>query len=155
MTDAEIGALFERAAKQAQRILGDRFAAEDVAGETLARIAAGAQPGHAGLIVNGLAIDEYRRRQREVPFGFLDGVEPPDADHLPRVQLLTSRADTFRVDFDRAVRALPADERDALILTDLRGLTTREAGTVLDTSHTTVRTRAEAARNFIRLEVAA
>lgn len=154
MTDAEIGALFERAARQAQRILGDRFTAEDVAGETLARIAAGADPTNAGLIVNGLAIDEYRRRGREIPYGLMNQDEPIDTDHLPRVQALTPRTSEFRTDFDRAVRALEDDERDALILTDLRGLSQREAADVLETSQPTVQRRAEAARDFIRKETA-
>lgn len=125
-----------------------------MAAETVARIVAGANPDHVELIVNGLAIDEYRRRGRETPTGLLDAVEPPDADLLPRVHDLTPETDEFRTGFDLALRALPEPERDAFILTDLRGLDQREAGDVLGTSQPTVHRRAEAARFYLAKELA-
>jgi RNA polymerase sigma factor (sigma-70 family) len=54
-----------------------------------------------------------------------------------------------------SLHRLDAQARDAFILTELRGLTEREAADVLDTSQPTVHRRAEAARNYIREELIA
>ncbi len=54
-----------------------------------------------------------------------------------------------------SLRQLDAEARDAFILTELRGLTEREAAGVLDMSQPTVHRRAEAARNYIREELIA
>lgn len=150
-------AALERARKQAQRILGDLASAEDVASAAVTRIAGGADPRFFGLIVNGLAIDEYRRRGREYPVDTkeLISLEERGEDVLLQGSTLTLADVEFRADFDRALRALPAEERDAVILTDLRGLTVREASGVLDTSYVTVHRRAETARTFLKQEVAA
>jgi DNA-directed RNA polymerase specialized sigma24 family protein len=122
-----------------------------VAAESVSRIIAGSDPEHLGLVVNGLAIDEYRRRGREIPAGLARDLDDLlEYDQLPRVMPFTADTDEFRTGFDLALRDVPDDERDAYILTDLRGLTTREASGVLDTSHVTVHRRAEAARTFIR-----
>jgi RNA polymerase sigma factor (sigma-70 family) len=45
----------------------------------------------------------------------------------------------FQTDFDRAIRALPSVDRDAFILTELRGLTSEEAAPLLDCSDRQVR----------------
>lgn len=150
-------AALERARKQAQRILGDLASAEDVASAAVTRIAAGADPRFFGLIVNGLAIDEYRRRGREFPVSAqeLVDLESRGEQVLLQGSTLTLADVEFRSDFDRALRALPAEERDALILTDLRGLNQREAADVLETSQPTVHRRAETARTFISQEVSA
>jgi RNA polymerase sigma factor (sigma-70 family) len=150
-------AALRRAQGQALRILGDLASAEDVAAESVTRIVSGADPKFFGLIVNGLAIDEYRRRGKEVPADPLDAdyLEPGERDQLPHVATLTFDDVEFRADFDRALRALPAEERDAIILTDRRGLTLRESSVVLATSYETVRRRAETARALIQMEVAA
>ncbi|MDE2101492.1 MAG: hypothetical protein KGL39_29875 [Patescibacteria group bacterium] len=65
----------------------------------------------------------------------------------PYFELSTTLNDSLRV--------LGQDERDAFILTELRGLTEREAANVLDSSQPTVHRRAEAARNYIRRELIA
>jgi RNA polymerase sigma factor (sigma-70 family) len=61
----------------------------------------------------------------------------------------------FTEGLDSAVRGLEEPERDAFILTELRGLTTREAADVLDTSPMTVSRRSIAARTTIREEITA
>ena len=65
----------------------------------------------------------------------------------PYFELSTTLNDSLRV--------LGQEERDAFILTELRGLTEREAADVLDSSQPTVHRRAEAARNYIRRELIA
>lgn len=100
-------------------------------------------------------MDEYRRRLTEIPSG-LDLAHLTDAlgdDALALGRPLTIEAVDFQHDFDRALRALPAPERDAFILTQLRGLTVRDAADELDVSYRTVARRAESARTLIREEI--
>ena len=59
---------------------------------------------------------------------------------------LTPEDVEFRADFDSALRELPECERDAFILTELRGLTVREAADVLGVARSTVDDRVAAAR---------
>jgi RNA polymerase sigma factor (sigma-70 family) len=81
--------------------------------------------------------------------------DPENFDSLGGASALTFEDAEFRYDFDLAVRGLPENERDAFIVTELRGLSEREAADVLDTSQPTVHRRAEAARNQLREEIAA
>lgn len=55
--------------------------------------------------------------------------------------------------FDHSLRELDSDDRDAFILTELRGLTEREAAGLLDTSQPTIHRRAESARKTLRKEI--
>lgn len=137
------------ATAQAERILGDRAAAEDVAAEAVTRVVEGKPEHLLPLIVHGLAVDEYRRRGKEIPAGFLrdDNLE------LSQGQPLSFEDAEFHADFDTVLRELEEPERDAFILTELRGLTVREAADVLDTSKDTVHRRAERARLTVREEL--
>lgn len=149
--------LMESAIRQAQRILGDRHAAEDVAAEAVGRLLAGSKREHFKLIVHGLTVDAYRRLKRELPVEprtALPGLEEAGADVLMHGRPATLEDVEFRVAFDQVLRALPEMERDAFILTELRGLTERDAAAVLGVHQSTVHRRAEAARNFIREEIA-
>lgn len=91
------------------------------------------------------------------------GAEPRRGEEVPKLSAKTRAKDMeppewlwmspetpedveFRADFDRAVRALPADERDAFILGELRGLTAEEAGGVLGISNAAVSRRQKSAR---------
>lgn len=144
---------FDSAVAQARRILGDTAGAEDVATEAIVRVASNGQADTAlPLIVYGLAVDEYRRRMKQVPSGLLD-VEPEVDDQLARVVPETLDRAEFRADFDRAVRGLAESERAVFILTELRGLTVREAADVLGLPKSTVADRLQAARTFIREEL--
>lgn len=81
------------------------------------------------------------------------GPDKTGLDHLPQFQSMTPEDSFFGDAFDRAVRDLDDDPRDAFILGELRGLTTREAGAILDTSHETARARRDAAAADIRKEL--
>lgn len=148
---------FDKAARIAARIVGTAQA-EDIASDTMIRAARRLEEGRSlteveqlvPLIAFGLAAREYRRG--EIPSGL--GREDDELGHLLSARALTAAEADFTASFDYGVRDLEDDKRDAFILTELRGLTTREAGDVLDTSHTTVRRRAEAARQTIRREIA-
>lgn len=107
------------------------------------------------LIAYGLAVNEYQSRRRgEIPAGLLRETDPLGA-------LLDARAVSdfdaavFSAEFDSGVRALEDDSRDAYILTEIRGLTRREAADVLSTYPMSVQRRAEQARAQIREELAA
>lgn len=139
--------------------------AEDIVARAFVRLAERLEqePGKnvgdlLGLVVNGLEIDYYRRqaarRAVEVPVGLRDDLDAVAAgQHL--LPPLTVDAYEFQQDFDRAVRDLDDEERDAFILTELRGLSERAAADVLDISQPTVHRRAEAARTNVRKELVA
>lgn len=101
-------------------------------------------------IVDGLLIDAYRRRNlsREFPVGLLH-----ELDGLANGSYEIPEEPSFPDEFDEAVRGLGDPERDAFILTELRGLTVRETADVLDSSKSTVARRAEAATHSIREEI--
>ena len=106
-------------------------------------------------IANGLLVDEYRRRERApeiVSWEALIG-DGAQLDHLPEFQTYDFDDATFAAVHDRAVRAFDPATRDAYIVTDLRGLSPREAEPMLGTSHTTVNARRESARADIRKEL--
>jgi RNA polymerase sigma factor (sigma-70 family) len=115
-------------------------------------------------MVGSRGIDAYRRAERrsgvEEPAGLAydlaeieDELAAGREHELALVQAYTAEREEFTEAFDGALRALPEDERDAFILTDLRGLTSREAAGVLDTSHMTIHRRAESARLTVREEI--
>jgi RNA polymerase sigma factor (sigma-70 family) len=105
------------------------------------------------------AIDQYRalatRRGTETPVGLLPELEAIEADQLAHVEPYTYERHSFAGGFDAALRRLESDEQGAYILTELRGLTQREAADVLDMSQPTVHRRAEVARHTVRKEIAA
>lgn len=90
---------------------------------------------------------EVTRWRRETPVGLMYDEE---YDRYPPLDLDTLE---FRRDFDAAVRALPEPERDAFILTELRGLSARAASGYLGTSPDTAERRAGAAHTLIRKEL--
>jgi len=139
-------------------MLGDRAAAEDVAAEAAIRVTLGGKPARLlPLITYGLAVDEYRRRGYEIPSGLItdeDGDFTSRAAEFALPAAATYETVEFQDEFDAAVRGLEESERDAYILTELRGLSQREAADVLGTSQPTVHRRAEAARHFIKGAIA-
>jgi RNA polymerase sigma factor (sigma-70 family) len=107
-------------------------------------------------IVERRALDSYRSVKRravvETPAGLIPDlaeIEEELAAHRPH----SAECEAFVQSFDGAVRALPSDDRVAFILTALRGLTSREAAGVLDTSHMTTHRRAENARLTVAKEI--
>ena len=110
-------------------------------------IETGAVRDPAGLlhsIAEGLAIDSFRKSHRE-------SLRQEKLENLGALRPVGSQEpSTFLTDFDRAVRAVPEPERASFILTELRGLTEREAAGVLGLSHMTVNRRAANARLLVR-----
>lgn len=139
-------------------------------GEALLRKAEG-DPASLEALVHMEALnlrrDTLRRYARELPVGqgpeLHDRLHPKDAPyrpstagelHLTAPRALTIEGAEFHAGFDRAVRALPELERDAYILTELRGLTVREAAAVLGVGKSSVDRLRQAALTSIREEIA-
>lgn len=98
------------------------------------------------LAENTERVDVFRKRARQPETVDLDAIRNTE---LARTAPLSIERGTFARDFDAALRELPATERDAFILTELRGLTTREAASYLGVSNYTVSVRAESARAYL------
>jgi RNA polymerase sigma factor (sigma-70 family) len=139
--------------------------AEDIVGKAFTRLAEKLEdtpvkdgPALLGSIVSGLLIDHYRamdfRRANETPVGLQTELDD-ELREQRGVPTFTVDTYEFQKDFDSAIRGLDPDDRDAFIVTELRGLPVREAADVLATSKDTVHRRAEAARTIIRQEVTA
>ena len=156
--EQRLGTLYRSEYRSIRRYFRKRLGeneAEDAAALVFVRLAraydAGRDPD-LGLIVNAVAVDEMRaRRYRPSSYGLKPGeIEEPV---LYVVEPETSPRRSFRAAFDTALRGLPGAERDAFILIELRGLTSREAAGVLDTSHMTIHRRAESARLTVAKEI--
>lgn len=145
--------------------------AEDAVGQGLLRKIEGSPKSPESLVyaaARSLRRDTIRQLQRETLVGLADDVDAllheesrvyapskaPQATLRPETSMSDLEEAEFRADFDLALRRLPAAERDALILTELRGLTVREAADVLDVHYATVSRRRQAALDFIREEIA-
>lgn len=114
--------------------------AEDIAAEAFAEMA---ETGGAGT---GLL---YRRAQSRAVNLLVRG----EAPSLDRDDALYTTE--LRVDLTRAIGTLPCREREAFALTELRGLTEREAALQLGISQPTVHRLVEAARTLLRQELTA
>ncbi|HEY5989773.1 MAG TPA: sigma-70 family RNA polymerase sigma factor [Streptosporangiaceae bacterium] len=146
------------------RGIRDRHEAEDMASRTFAYLGKALEQGpvkdSAALlwtIAKRVLGMEYRARSRRpvlVDPEQLEALHFEDSDQLgTRKSYLTTNLATFPSDFDDAVRALPALDRDVLILTELRGLTVREAATVMGLSKSSADRCAQAAIRRVRKEV--
>jgi RNA polymerase sigma-70 factor, ECF subfamily len=127
----------DRTVAIAQRILGRRADAEDVAQETFLRVWTQAQrwePGHGRVatwlyrITFNLCIDQ-KRRPSAAPLD--DAIDPPDPaepadERIARVQTEVAVA--------RAVADLPDRQRDAVALTYQGGLSNQDAAAAMGVS---------------------
>lgn len=142
---------YERLAKYLSRH-SDPETGEDLASEAFARLATREVVSGALLwrtATNALTDWQRNRKTR------------PDSQPLDPRQVPTDRpgdagsfaspdAAMFRADFDRAFRTLPQPLAEAFTVIHLRGLTTREAATVLGQSQKTVSRRASLARTLLK-----
>lgn len=156
-TWAVIGPLYERhddLVRQASRIVGSD--AEDVVHEAFIRIARAVESGKTSedaenmlnATVRNLAFNHLRDNAREEPMdtttitGMIDSPRP-----------LTAERGMFVTSFNEALTELPLDDAQAFIMVEIRGLSLREAGEVLDVSAMTVGRRAERARRTLAREL--
>ena len=140
------------------RQVGQRQAAEDAAQEdfvsawkNIGGLRGPFRPWLLRIAANDCT-DELRRRGRR-PSSSLDvaleaGVpEPPDADPLPEAQMLQGE---FRREVEEALLTLPAEQRMAVILSDLQGLDYTEIAIVMKSSLGTVKSRIARGRARLR-----
>jgi DNA-directed RNA polymerase specialized sigma24 family protein len=140
------------------RKTGDHAIADDIAARAFERLWRWEDRGRAvtdpqGFVWRaalGLLVDHWRTesRREEFPAGL-----GPELDSLAIGSSHTYEDALFTESFDSALRALPEPERGAFILTELRGLTVREASAHTDTPPTTVFRASEAARTYIAKEI--
>ncbi len=155
--------------------LSDPALAEDLAMESFAQlIQAGDEVDEPEALLRTIAkrrlVDTIRKREAAPEFlswealgedeealvaaGLVYNLTDDDRDESVVLVGEKERA-AFRAKFDEAVRRLDPIDRDAFILTELRGLDTTEAGELLDLDQTRVSRRASAARAQIRKELLA
>lgn len=130
--------LVPRLLSYAQRLLGDRAEAEDVAQEAMLRlwrIAPDWRPGEAKVttwtyrVVTNLCKDRLRGRRRR-NLSALD--DAPDlADSAPGVETQMIEADRMQA-LKTALAALPDRQREAVILRHIESLTNPEIAQVMD-----------------------
>jgi len=117
----------------------------------LARVAPREPEALLRTIIDRRVIDYLRRQETR------RAVEIPAGDTASSEYLLPDVLDNddnlFVTSFDMALRALPQEQREAFILTDLRGLTAREAAAELGIPKSTVADRIAQARDTLRKEV--
>jgi RNA polymerase sigma-70 factor (ECF subfamily) len=133
--------------------------AEDLVQETTLRALRGFEsfradgPVRAWLltILRNLFINAYRTRVRSPRSVSLDALENPDP--VVPVEPGPERAVFSRLENEalaRAVAALPADYREVLVMSDMRGMSYLEISQLLELPIGTVRSRLSRARNRVR-----
>jgi RNA polymerase sigma-70 factor (ECF subfamily) len=140
------------------RQLGQRQAAEDATQEAFIsawrNLRALRGPFRPWLlrIAGNACTDELRRRGRR-PSGSLDAAleagvpEPPDEDPSPETSLLHGE---LRRQVERALQLLPAEQRLAVVLSDLNGFDYAEIAAVMKCSLGTVKSRIARGRARLR-----
>jgi RNA polymerase sigma-70 factor (ECF subfamily) len=90
------------------------------------------------------AVDHYRSRRQNEQEEFDERIHAPAARMAGAEQQAISRQELELL--DRLIAALPAKERDALLLTSIEEMTSAEAAELLGTTETSVRARVFRAR---------
>ena len=146
--DAAFDDLFRLAYRAAFRLLGQRAAAEDVAGEALMRAYSrwGSVGDHAApwvvTVATNLALDVGRRRTREAPrVQLVDQGQVAD----PQVEL--------RVDLRRALGSLPRRQREVVALRYLGDFSERATAEALGIDVGTVKSHASRGLAALRTTV--
>jgi RNA polymerase sigma-70 factor (ECF subfamily) len=147
----------------AYRILGDPASASDAAQETfisafqnIARFRGGSFRSYLLRIVSNRCYDELRRRKRRPATSFEDFGEEADEETNPalingreRPEEYAERQEMARV-IQAGIETLPPDQRVALVLSDVQGLSYQEIAEATDASLGTVKSRLARARGKLR-----
>lgn len=143
------------------RMLGNREAAEDATQEAfllsfrgIGRFQGGNLRAWIYRIATNACYDELRRRSRR-PSASLDALSedeerpftPADDDPSPEDEALTAE---LRREIERGLLTLPEEQRAAVILCDVHGLTYEEIAEVMRTSLGTVKSRVSRGRARMR-----
>lgn len=146
----------DRVYRLAYRLSGNRFDAEDLTQETFVRVfrsladyTPGTFEGWLHRITTNLFLDMVRRRQK-IRF---DALAEDASERLPSDEPGPERAfeqNNLDPEIQRALDALPADFRAAVVLCDLEGLSYEEIALTLDIKVGTVRSRIHRGRVLLR-----
>jgi len=146
----------DRVYRLAYRLSGNRSDAEDLTQETFVRVfrsladyTPGTFEGWLHRITTNLFLDMVRRRQK-IRF---DALAEDASDRLASDEPGPERAyeqNNLDPEIQRALDALPADFRAAVVLCDLEGLTYEEIALTLDIKVGTVRSRIHRGRVLLR-----
>lgn len=143
------------------RLIGERTAAEDAAQETflsafraLHQFSGGSFRGWLLRIATNCARDELRRRMRRIPARSLaaetdddHAIEPPDPGADPAAALDDR---TLGPALEAALRSLPPDQREVVLLADVHGLQYEEIVAITGVTMGTVKSRLFRARERLR-----
>ncbi|MDO8914944.1 MAG: RNA polymerase sigma factor [Coriobacteriia bacterium] len=134
----------------ALRFFGDHATAEDAAQEVWVKVyrSMGDFDGRAAFstwlyrVTRNVCLDMFRRGKRQA-----SPIDPLDLPQTPSGEFADAAATS--ADLERAVAALPPEDRDAFNAVALFGLTYADAGTVLGVPPGTVKSRVFRARRTI------
>ncbi len=141
------------------RILGDLALAEDVAQETfiaahraLRRFRGGSLRAWLLRIASNRSYDQIRSSRRRPERSLDEALENPgfsvqSQEPSPEQQVLSGE---LQVHIQRAILALPDDQRTVLVLIDVQGLSYQEASEATGASLGTVKSRLNRARGGVR-----
>ena len=139
-----------RLRRYARALVGDRYAADDLVQDTLERAWNKLhlwRPGsdmRAWLfsIMHNVFVNQVRSRRHEVEVRI---------EELPRVAVRATQGQNLEVaDVDRALRALPAEQREVVLLVSIEDLTYEEVSRALDIPIGTVMSRLSRGRERLR-----
>lgn len=136
-----------------QRLTGSRDDADDLTQETFLRVwqrAGSYQPGRVRVttwlhtIAHHLCVDRWRKpaAEAEHDMDLLEDPAPGPAGELDRARLAAR--------LDRALAGLPLDQKAALLLVEVRGLSLREVAVVLGGTIEAAESRLARARRALR-----
>jgi RNA polymerase sigma-70 factor (ECF subfamily) len=134
----------------ALRFFGDQATAEDAAQEVWVKVyrAMGDFDGRSAFstwlyrVTRNVCLDMFRRGKRQA-----SPVDPLELPQIPSGEFADATATA--ADLERAVAALPPEDRDAFNAVALFGLTYADAGTVLGVPAGTVKSRVSRARRTL------
>jgi RNA polymerase sigma-70 factor, ECF subfamily len=150
MTSHPIVEHIPRLRRYARALVGDRYAADDLVQDTLARAWNKFylwRPGsdlRAWLfaIMHNVFVNQVRRRRYEV--------EQP-LDDLPAIAVRATQSDQLELrDMDKALRTLPLEQREVVLMVVVEQLTYGEVSRALDIPIGTVMSRLSRARERLR-----
>jgi RNA polymerase sigma-70 factor (ECF subfamily) len=144
----------EIATARMTQVLRSREDAEDVVAEAFAKLAQKGETSGGLLwkILADFSVNVLKRRVIELIAMRDLAVLTPGAGRTDG-GIASIREAEARTDLTNALKSLPADELDAWQLTELRGLTVRDAADVIGVSYPTVSRRSESARLTLQKEL--
>jgi len=154
MNSEDILEQIPRLRRYARALLGDRYAADDLVQDTLERALSKYHLWRAGsdlrawlfAIMHNVFVNQVRGRRAEIE---------RTMEELPDIAVRETHSDALEVaDVDRALRALPEEQREVLLLVVLEEMSYEEASRALNVPIGTVMSRLSRGRERMRRLIA-